>query len=51
MAGVPALAQLGKDAITSFMAGVPALAQLKNSLTANLQRRGFLLGLDKRPLA
>ena len=42
--------QLGRDAITSFMAGVPALAQLKNSLTSNLQRRGFLLGLDKRPL-
>jgi DNA polymerase I-like protein with 3'-5' exonuclease and polymerase domains len=42
--------QLGREAINSFMAGVPALALLKKSLSSNLERRGFLLGLDKRPL-
>jgi len=42
--------ELGRNAITSFMSGVPALAQLKESLSSNLTKRGFLLGLDKRPL-
>jgi len=42
--------QLGRDAINSFMVGVPALAQLKESLSSNLAKRGYLLGLDKRPL-
>ena len=42
--------ELGRGAINSFMVGVPALAQLKESLTSNLAKRGYLLGLDKRPL-
>lgn len=44
------LKQLGKTAITSFMKGVPALSQLKTKLSENLERRGFLIGLDRRPL-
>ena len=45
-----ALKQLGKAAIQSFMNGVPALQKLKNKLAENLIGRGYLLGLDKRPL-
>ena len=44
------LKQLGKTAINSFMNGVPALQELKNKLAENLIARGYLLGLDKRPL-
>ena len=44
------LKQLGKTAISSFMNGVPALQELKNKLAENLIGRGYLLGLDKRPL-
>ena len=32
------------------MTGVPALQQLKNKLAENLIARGYLLGLDRRPL-
>ena len=44
------LKRLGKTAIQSFMNGVPALQQLKNKLADNLIGRGYLLGLDRRPL-
>ena len=44
------LKQLGKTAINSFMTGVPALQKLKNKLAENLVARGYLLGLDRRPL-
>ena len=44
------LKELGKTAIQSFMTGVPALQQLKNKLAENLIARGYLLGLDRRPL-
>ena len=44
------LKQLGKTAINSFMTGVPALQELKNKLAENLVARGYLLGLDRRPL-
>ena len=44
------LKQLGKKAITALMKGVPALSQLKAKLSENLERRGFLMGLDRRPL-
>ena len=44
------LKQLGRSAIDSFYAGVPALKKLKASLTQNLTDRGYLLGLDRRPL-
>lgn len=40
----------GRKAIESFMEGVPALAQLKKDLSKNLADRGYLLGLDGRPL-
>ena len=40
----------GRNAISSFMNGVPALSQLKSALGMNLSNRGYLLGLDKRPL-
>ena len=32
------------------MAGVPALAKLKENLAINLSDRGYLIGLDRRPL-
>ena len=41
---------LGRSAIDSFYAGVPALKKLKSLLTENLNNRGYLLGLDRRPL-
>ena len=44
------LKELGRTAITSFMDGVPALMQLKSTLGFNLNQRGYLLGLDRRPL-
>ncbi len=44
------LKQLGKNAIYSFMTGVPALQKLKQKLAENLIARGYLLGLDRRPL-
>ena len=44
------LKRLGKTAINSFMTGVPALQELKNKLAENLVARGYLLGLDRRPL-
>ena len=40
----------GRGAIESFMAGVPALAKLKENLRLNLAERGYLIGLDRRPL-
>jgi DNA polymerase I-like protein with 3'-5' exonuclease and polymerase domains len=44
------LKQLGRSAIDSFYNGVPALKKLKNSLAQSLIDRGYLLGLDRRPL-
>tara|TARA_R100001224_G_scaffold59825_2_gene35521 strand:+ start:2602 stop:4410 length:1809 start_codon:yes stop_codon:yes gene_type:complete len=44
------LKQLGKNAIDSFMTGIPAIKALKDTLAKTLQARGFLIGLDKRPL-
>ena len=44
------LKQLGRQAIMGFMEGVPALQKLKDTLTKNLQKRGHLIGLDRRPL-
>jgi DNA polymerase-1 len=44
------LKELGRTAITSFMDGVPALMKLKATLGNNLNKRGHLLGLDRRPL-
>ena len=44
------LKDLGRQAITSFMTGIPALSELKSKLALNLADRGYLLGLDRRPL-
>lgn len=44
------LKQLGREAIDGFMAGVPALKKLKATLKKNLEKRGHLIGLDRRPL-
>lgn len=44
------LKQLGKNAIDSFMTGIPAIKSLKDTLAKTLEKRGFLIGLDKRPL-
>ena len=33
-----------------FMTGVPAVQKLKQKLAENLIARGYLLGLDRRPL-
>ena len=44
------LKQLGKNAIDSFMTGIPAIKALKDTLAKTLEARGFLIGLDKRPL-
>ncbi len=44
------LISTGRSAIESFMAGVPALAKLKETLALNLSDRGYLIGLDRRPL-
>ena len=42
--------ELGKQAIDSFMQGVPALKSLKDLLKQKYSERGYLLGLDGRPL-
>ena len=44
------LKTLGRTAIDSFMSGIPALAILKEKLKDNLAARGYLVGLDGRPL-
>jgi DNA polymerase-1 len=44
------LKQLGRSAISSFMSKVPAVQSLKELLEKNLSNRGYLLGLDRRPL-
>ena len=44
------LKQLGREAIMGFMEGVPALQKLKTTLKSNLEKRGHLIGLDRRPL-
>jgi DNA polymerase I-like protein with 3'-5' exonuclease and polymerase domains len=44
------LRKLGSTAINSFMTGVPALKSLKNKISAMLQKRSWLKGLDGRPL-
>jgi len=44
------LRKLGSTAINSFMRGVPALEKLKTSLGDTILNRGYLIGLDKRPL-
>ena len=44
------LKHLGREAIMGFMAGVPALQKLKDTLKRNLEKRGHLIGLDRRPL-
>ncbi len=44
------LKQLGRKAIMGFMEGVPALQKLKDTLKKNLEKRGHLIGLDRRPL-
>jgi DNA polymerase I-like protein with 3'-5' exonuclease and polymerase domains len=44
------LRQLGANAINSFMSGVPALKKLKHELQTTLSSRGYLIGLDGRPL-
>ena len=44
------LKQLGREAIMGFLSGVPALQKLKDTLKSNLEKRGHLIGLDRRPL-
>jgi len=44
------LRALGREAIDSFLKGIPALQKLKQQLAQILITRGFLIGLDKRPL-
>lgn len=44
------LRNLGSTAINSFMAGIPALKELKNKIANNIAERGYLVGLDGRPL-
>ena len=44
------LRALGREAIDSFLTGIPALQKLKQQLAQTLIARGFLIGLDKRPL-
>ena len=44
------LRSFGRTAINSFLKGIPALQELKRQLAATLGSRGFLIGLDKRPL-
>ena len=41
---------MGRKAIMGFMEGVPALQKLKDTLKDNLEKRGHLIGLDRRPL-
>jgi DNA polymerase I len=44
------LRELGSTAINSFMKGIPALKKLKNRIANNIAARGYLIGLDGRPL-
>jgi DNA polymerase I-like protein with 3'-5' exonuclease and polymerase domains len=44
------LRELGSTAINSFMKGIPALKELKNKIANNIAARGYLIGLDGRPL-
>lgn len=44
------LATMGKAAINGFMTGVPALKKLKNQIEETIGIRGYLIGLDRRPL-
>ena len=44
------LRELGSAAINSFMKGIPALKELKNRIANNIAARGYLIGLDGRPL-
>ena len=44
------LRKLGSTAINSFMKGIPALKELKDRIANNIAARGYLVGLDGRPL-
>jgi hypothetical protein len=44
------LRKLGSNAINSFMQGIPALKKLKDKIANNIAARGYLIGLDGRPL-
>jgi DNA polymerase I-like protein with 3'-5' exonuclease and polymerase domains len=44
------LRNLGSAAINSFMKGIPALKKLKDKIANNIAVRGYLIGLDGRPL-
>jgi len=44
------LRKLGSTAINSFMQGIPALKKLKDKIANNIAARGYLIGLDNRPL-
>ena len=44
------LRKLGSTAINSFMKGIPALKELKDRVANNIAARGYLVGLDGRPL-
>jgi DNA polymerase I len=44
------LRKLGSTAINSFMQGIPALKKLKDKIANNIAARGYLIGLDGRPL-
>jgi DNA polymerase I len=44
------LRNLGSAAINSFMKGIPALKKLKDKIANNIAARGYLIGLDGRPL-
>jgi len=44
------LRKLGGAAINSFMKGIPALKKLKDKIANNIATRGYLIGLDGRPL-
>jgi DNA polymerase I len=44
------LYEMGRTAINSFMKGIPALKKLKDKVANNIAARGYLIGLDGRPL-
>ena len=44
------LYEMGRTAINSFMKGIPALKKLKDKIANNIAARGYLIGLDGRPL-
>ena len=44
------LYEIGRTAINSFMKGIPALKKLKDKVANNIAARGYLIGLDGRPL-